>query len=298
MPTDTPPTVAFIGLGTMGYPMAGHLAAAGYDVRVFNRTAERAAHWAAEHRGHVAATPAEAADGADVVCTCVGGDPDVREVVLGDDGALAAMAPGTVLVDHTTASAVLAEELGAACREAGVGFVDAPISGGQAGAEAGRLSVMCGGEADDLVRARPALEAYGTTITHVGPVGHGQLNKMVNQILCAGAIAGAAEALNFAMQAGLDTDQVLAAVSKGAANSWYLENRGHTMVADEFDFGFAVDWIRKDLEICVDQARRLGVSVPLTERSVQDYVALQERGDGRADATVMIRLRRAESDAG
>lgn len=298
MITSPTPSVAFIGLGNMGFPMAGHLAAAGFDTRVFNRTTARAREWADSHSGTVAATPREAAEGASIVCTCVGGDPDVREVVYGPDGVLAGLAPGAVLVDHTTASATLAEELGAAAAEVGVGFVDAPISGGQSGAEAGRLSIMCGAEEAHLASARPALEAYGAAITHVGPVGHGQLTKMVNQILCAGAIAGAAEALNFAMVAGLDTEQVLAAVTKGAANSWYLENRGHTMVADEFDFGFAVDWIRKDLGICAEQAARLGVAIPLTTEALTDYEALQARGEGRLDATAVIRLRRAESAGG
>ena len=289
--------VAFIGLGTMGYPMAGH-AAATHDVTVFNRTASTASRWVAEHGGSAADTPRQAAAGADVVCTCVGGDPDVREVVYGEHGVLAGMAPGAVLVDHTTASAVLARELAAAAAAGGFGFVDAPVSGGQAGAESGRLSIMCGADPDTLAAVRPVLETYGAFITHVGPVGHGQLAKMVNQILCAAAVEGAAEALNFALAAGLDTDQVLAGVTKGAANSWYLENRGHTMIEGRFDFGFAVDWIRKDLRVCLDEAGRLGAPLPLSALAEADYQRLQDRGDGRLDATAVIRLRSEESTAG
>jgi 3-hydroxyisobutyrate dehydrogenase len=287
--------VAFIGLGTMGHPMAGHLAGHGHEVAVFNRTASKAEAWAATHGGRVGTSPADAATGAEVVCVCVGGDDDVRQVVTGPDGALGALAPGAVLVDHTTASAVLAREIGAAAAAVGVGFLDAPVSGGQAGAVDGRLSVMCGGADGDLARARPVLGAYARTITHLGPVGSGQLTKMVNQVLCAAAIAGAAEALNFAQAAGLDTDLVLQAVTSGAANSWYLENRGHTMVRDEFDFGFAVDWIRKDLGICLDEAGRRGIPLPFTALADRDYAASQARGDGRLDATATIRLRRAET---
>lgn len=287
--------VAFVGLGKMGFPMAGHLAAAGHDVTVHNRTAATAEQWAARHGGTVADTPADAARGADVVCLCVGGDPDVRAVVEGEDGVLGAMHEGAVLVDHTTASAALALELGAATAAVGVGFVDAPISGGQAGAEAGRLSIMCGASDADLASARPALESYGSTITHIGPVGHGQLTKMCNQILCAAAIEGAAEALNFALAAGLDTDKVMSAVTSGAATSWYLENRGHTMVADEFDFGFAVDWIHKDLTICTGAAADLGVPLPFATRALDDYTALRDKGEGRLDASAVIRLRRAEN---
>ena len=289
--------VAFIGLGNMGHPMAGHLAAQGHEVAVFNRTASKAAAWAAEHAGRIGASPADAATGAEVVCVCVGGDDDVRQVVTGPHGALGALAPGAVLVDHTTTSAVLAREIGAAAAAAGVGFLDAPVSGGQAGAVDGRLSVMCGGTDHDLERARPVLDAYARTVTHLGPVGSGQLTKMVNQVLCAAAIAGAAEALNFAQAVGLDTDLVLGAVTSGAASSWYLENRGHTMVRDEFDFGFAVDWIRKDLGICLDEAARRGIPLPFTARADEDYAASQARGDGRLDATATIRLRRAETRA-
>ena len=282
--------VAFIGLGNMGFPMAGHLAAAGHDVAVFNRTPEKAERWVQRHGGRRAATPRDAADGADVVFTCVGADDDVRAVVLGDDGALAAMAPGSTLVDHTTASASLARELHAICAERGVGFVDAPVSGGQSGAENGRLTVMCGGDADVVERVRPVLAAYAHAVTHLGPAGAGQLTKMVNQILCAAAIQGAAEALAFGMKAGLDMDLVLDAVTKGAANSWYLEHRGHTMVRDEFDFGFAVDWMRKDLRLCLQEAAALGADVPFTAQIERGYEELQRRGDNRLDATAVIRL--------
>lgn len=289
--------VAFIGLGNMGFPMAGHLVSAGHQVSVFNRSPEKAARWAARHGGIAATSAADAAEGAEVVCTCVGKDDDVREVLTGPAGALTTLAPGAVLVDHTTTSATLAREVAAAAAAVGVGFVDAPVSGGQAGAEAGTLSVMCGAEPAVLVRVRSVLEAYGRTITHIGPVGTGQLTKMVNQVLCAAAIAGAAEALNLAQAAGLDTDLVLSAVTSGAANSWYLENRGHTMVRDEFDFGFAVDWILKDLTICLDEAGRTGVSLPVTALTAADFQASHDRGDGRLDATAIIRLRRSETAA-
>ncbi|WP_235825897.1 NAD(P)-dependent oxidoreductase [Candidatus Frankia alpina] len=284
--------VAFVGLGTMGFPMAGHLARAGFDTVVFNRTEATAARWSAEHPGRVAATPAQAASGSDVVCVCVGADDDVRAVLLGPDGALGALAPGATIVDHTTTSAELAAEIAAQAAKVGVGFVDAPVSSGQAGAQAGRLSVMCGGDPDTVERVRPVLAAYGATITRIGPVGTGQLTKMVNQILVAGAVEGAAEALNFAIAAGLDLDQVLPAVSGGAASSWYLTNRAATMIRGEFDFGFAVDWMRKDLRICLAEAARRGVGVPLTELAEADLAASQARGDGQLDATAIIRLRR------
>ena len=254
---------AFLGLGNMGYPMAGHLAAAGHEVRVFNRTSGKATSWAAEHHGVACTSPREAAQGADAVMICVGGDDDVRAVLFGDDGALGALSSGAIVVDHTTASAVLAEELAVACADRGVGFVDGPISGGQVGAENGVLSVMCGGEQEHFAIAEPVIDAYASTITLVGPAGSGQRTKMVNQILCAGAIQGAAEALAFGMKAGLDMDKVLGAVTKGAAGSWYLSNRGETMVADEFDFGFAVDWLAKDLGLVRDEAAKLETATPL-----------------------------------
>jgi 3-hydroxyisobutyrate dehydrogenase len=281
--------VAFIGLGTMGFPMAGHLAAAGHEVAVHNRSGARATQWAAQHPGRLAASPAAAAEGAEVVCTCVGADDDVRAVVLGAEGALAAMAPGSILVDHTTASAELARELHAQCASRQVGFLDAPVSGGQAGAENGALTVMCGGDAEIFDRARPVLQSFARAVTLLGPAGSGQLTKMVNQILCAAAIEGAAEALAFGMRAGLDMDLVLGAVTKGAANSWYLENRGHTMVRDEFDFGFAVDWMRKDLRLCLAEAQRIGAELPATAATEQLYARAQARGENRLDATAIIR---------
>lgn len=280
---------AFIGLGNMGYPMAGHLVAAGHEVRVFNRTSAKSEQWAGEHAGTACATPAEAAQGADFVALCVGADADVRAVSYGDDGVLASMAEGAVLVDHTTASAELARELGQSCEAKGIGFVDAPISGGQAGAENGALSVMCGGAQADFDRALPLIDAYSSAVTLVGEVGSGQLTKMCNQILCAGAIQGAAEAIAFGQKAGLDMDKVLAAVTKGAAGSWYLSNRGTTMVNDEFDFGFAVDWMAKDLGLVQEEASAVGASTPLTEL-VRGYLkATQDAGENRMDATAIVR---------
>jgi len=280
---------AFIGLGNMGYPMAGHLAAAGHEVRVFNRTSAKSEQWAGEHAGTACATPAEAARGADFVALCVGADADVRAVSYGDDGVLASMAEGSVLVDHTTASAELARELGQACEAKSIGFVDAPISGGQAGAENGALSVMCGGAEADFDRALPLIDAYSSAVTLVGEVGSGQLTKMCNQILCAGAIQGAAEAIAFGQKAGLDMDKVLAAVTKGAAGSWYLSNRGTTMVNDEFDFGFAVDWMAKDLGLVQEEAGAMGASTPLTELVSGYLKATQDAGENRMDATAIVR---------
>lgn len=280
---------AFIGLGNMGFPMAGHLAAAGHDVAVFNRTAAKSEKWAADHKGRVGATPAEAARGADFVFVCVGADDDVRAVVLGDDGALGVLETGAVIVDHTTASASLATELAEVCAERGIGFVDGPISGGQAGAENGVLSVMCGGEPAHFEAAAPVMDAYAGTMTLVGPAGSGQRTKMVNQILCAGAIQGAAEALAFGQKAGLDMEKVLSAVTKGAAGSWYLTNRGETMVDDEFDFGFAVDWMAKDLGLVRDEASALGAETPLTALTADFLARTQEAGENRLDATAIIR---------
>ncbi len=273
----------------MGYPMAGHLVTAGHQVRVYNRTVSKAQAWSNEHGGTACQTPAEAAMGADFVMICVGGDDDVRGVVYGEDGALGALQPGAVIVDHTTASASLALELDKAANEVGVGFVDGPISGGQVGAENGSLSVMCGGEAEHFDRVAPVLDSYAATITLVGAAGAGQQTKMVNQILCAGSIQGSSEALAFAQKAGLDMDKVLAAVTKGAAGSWYLSNRGETMVADEFDFGFAVDWLAKDLGIVKAEAERLGATTPLTELTASYLADTQAAGDNRLDATAIIR---------
>ena len=284
----------------MGYPMAGHLLAARHDVRVYNRTASVAERWLEQYgsgdgtSASVHETPAEAAAGADFVFICVGGDDDVRSVVYGEDGALGALGEGAVIVDHTTASADLARELDEACRAAGVGFIDAPISGGQAGAEAGQLSVMCGGDPDDFAKAEPVIDAYAKAITLVGPAGSGQLTKMVNQILCAGAIQGAAEALAFGEQAGLDMNLVFNAVSQGAAGSWYLSNRAETMLADKFDFGFAVDWMAKDLGLVADEAKAIGAPAPLTAMTRKYLADSQEAGDNRRDATVIIRRYREQ----
>lgn len=280
---------AFIGLGNMGYPMAGHLATAGHDIVVFNRTSAKASRWEDEHDGSAAATPGEAANGARFVFVCVGGDDDVRGVLYGDGGVLEGLDPGAVVVDHTTASATLALEAAAACAERGVGFLDAPISGGQAGAENGVLSIMCGGEQVHFDAASPVMNAYAGSMILIGGAGSGQRTKMVNQILCAGAIQGAAEALAFGERAGLDMEKVLAAVSKGAAGSWYLSNRGSTMVADEFDFGFAVDWLAKDLGLVADEAQKLGADTPLTALTTGHMTKRQEAGDNRLDATSIIR---------
>jgi 3-hydroxyisobutyrate dehydrogenase len=282
--------VAFIGLGVMGFPMAGHLAAVGHEVTVFNRTRTKADDWSARHGGRVAATPAETAAGADVVCACVGDDNDVRAVVSGPDGALAAMAPGSVLVDHTTASAHLARELDAAARDVGVGFLDAPVSGGQAGAEEGRLTVMVGGEPDVFERTRPVLSSYGRSVTLLGPAGSGQLTKMVNQLCIAGVLQGLSEGLELGRRAGLDLDLVLEVIGAGAAGSWQLENRGRTMVRREFDFGFAVDWMRKDLRICLDEGREQGASLPVAALVDQFYARVQAAGGGRWDTSSLITL--------
>jgi 3-hydroxyisobutyrate dehydrogenase-like beta-hydroxyacid dehydrogenase len=273
----------------MGYPMAGHLVSAGHTVRVYNRSSDKADRWVAQHGGSAHSTPAEAASGCQFVFVCVGADDDVRSVLYGDDGAIGVLTDGAVVVDHTTASADLARELATACAERGLGFVDAPISGGQAGAENGQLSVMCGGDQAHFDAAEPIIDAYAKAIVLTGPSGSGQQTKMVNQILCAGAIQGAAEALAFGEQAGLDMDLVLQAVTQGAAGSWYLANRGETMVADEFDFGFAVDWMAKDLGLVKAEAQSLGAGTPLTELTAGYLADSQTAGDNRMDATVIIR---------
>lgn len=281
--------VAFIGLGNMGYPMAGHLSKAGHEVCVYNRTTSVAQKWVEQYGHNLATSPAEAARGCDFVAVCVGADDDVREVTTGASGAISAMEAGSVLVDHTTASAELARELNTVCRDAGIGFVDGPVSGGQSGAVNGVLSVMCGGSDTDFAKAQTYMSAYAKTITHVGDAGAGQLTKMCNQILCTGAIVGAAEALAFGRKAGLDMDKVLAAVTQGAAGSWYLSNRGHTMVADEFDFGFAVDWMAKDLGLVSSEATELHAEIPLTELAAKLLTAAQKAGDSNLDATAIIR---------
>ncbi len=282
--------VAFIGLGVMGYPMAGHLAAKGHDVVVYNRTAKKAADWAGEHKGAGADTPAKAAAGRDIVFMCVGNDDDVRAVTYGDDGILAGMADGAVLVDHTTDSADLARELDAAAREKGLGFIDAPVSGGQAGAENGALTVMCGGDQAVFDRVSPVIESFARAVTLMGDAGAGQLTKMVNQICIAGLVQGLSEGMNFAKKAGLDCDKVVDVISKGAAGSWQMENRGRTMVRDEFEFGFAVNWMRKDLGIALAEAERNGSRLPTIALIDQFYAQVQARGGGRWDTSSLIQL--------
>jgi 3-hydroxyisobutyrate dehydrogenase-like beta-hydroxyacid dehydrogenase len=284
--------VAFIGLGVMGYPMAGHLAAAGHRVTVYNRTPARAAQWVAQHGGASAATPAAAAAGAELVMMCVGNDDDVRAVALGAEGALSSVRKGAVLVDHTTASAEVAREVHAAAAAKGVGFLDAPVSGGQAGAENGKLTIMCGGAGSDFARASPVVSCYARAVTLLGGPGSGQLTKMVNQICIAGMAQALAEGISFAEKAGLDALAVLDVIGKGAAQSWQMDNRGKTMVADQFDFGFAVDWMRKDLGICLAEARANGAQLPVTALVDQFYARLQAEGGGRRDTSSLIRLLR------
>jgi 3-hydroxyisobutyrate dehydrogenase-like beta-hydroxyacid dehydrogenase len=281
--------LAFIGLGVMGYPMAGHLARAGHDVCVYNRTAPKAEAWAEEYGGQSAASPAEAAAGAGLVFTCVGNDDDVRAVVLGVAGALAGMQAGAVLVDHTTASADLARELEEAARALSVGFLDAPVSGGQAGAENGALTVMVGGGEATFEQAKPVMESYAAAVTLMGPAGAGQLTKMANQICIAGTVQGLSEGLDFAVRAGLDGKWVVDVISKGAAGSWQMANRGATMVDDEFDFGFAVDWMCKDLGIALAEAGKNGARLPVTALVDQFYREVQSMGGGRWDTSSLIR---------
>jgi 3-hydroxyisobutyrate dehydrogenase len=282
--------LAFLGLGVMGGPMAGHLAAAGHQVTVYNRTAAKAVAWVARHGGRAAATPREAAAGAELVFACVGNDADLRSVVLGDDGAFAGMAPGAVFVDHTTASADIARELHGVAAARGQYFVDAPVSGGEAGAVNGLLTVMCGGDAGPFDAMKPVAMAYARAVTRLGDSGAGQLAKMVNQICIAGLVQGLAEAIAFGGRAGLDMPAVLDVIGKGAAQSWQMDNRGKTMVADQFDFGFAVDWMRKDLGLLLDEARRNGARLPMTALVDQFYAELQNRGGGRWDTSSLIRL--------
>jgi 3-hydroxyisobutyrate dehydrogenase len=284
-----PQRVAFLGLGVMGYPMAGHLKRAGHDVTVYNRTAAKAQAWVAEYGGACAATPREAAQGASIVFACVGNDDDLRSVVLGADGAFAGMLQGALFVDHTTASAAVARELSLAAQEHGLKFVDAPVSGGQAGAVNGVLTVMCGGAQSDFDVMTPVAAAYARAVTRVGEAGAGQLAKMVNQICIAGIVQGLSEAIAFGQQANLDMKLVLDVISKGAAQSWQMENRGKTMVDGQFEFGFAVDWMRKDLGLVLDEARRNGARLPLTALVDQFYADVQELGGGRWDTSSLIR---------
>ncbi|HZY16924.1 MAG TPA: NAD(P)-dependent oxidoreductase [Ramlibacter sp.] len=297
MPSTNPKTydptpsrqVAFLGLGVMGLPMAGHLALAGHDVTVFNRSAAKAQAWTGEFKGRSAPTPREAVAGCDFVFCCVGNDDDLRSVVLGPDGALAGMKPGAVFVDHTTASAGVARELSAAAAEKGLKFVDAPVSGGQAGAQNGLLTVMCGGDAAAFEAARPVAMAYARAFTLLGGSGAGQLAKMVNQIAIAGLVQGLSEAIAFGMRAGLDMEQVLEVIGKGAAQSWQMDNRGKTMIAGKFDFGFAVDWMRKDLGLVLDEAKRNGARLPVTALVDQFYADVQQQGGNRWDTSSLIK---------
>ena len=282
--------LAFLGLGVMGFPMAGHLARAGHDVTVYNRNAAKAQQWVATHGGRSAATPSAAAKDAQIVMMCVGNDNDVRAVANGADGALAGMSAGSTLVDHTTASAEVAREIFDAAKSRGIAFLDAPVSGGQAGAENGKLTIMVGGDQATFAGAQEVLATYARAVTLMGGVGAGQLTKMVNQICIAGLVQALSEGIHFAMKAGLDPLLVLEVISKGAAQSWQMENRGKTMVADKFDFGFAVDWMRKDLSICLDEARHNGAVLPVTAVVDQFYAEVQARGGGRWDTSSLVRL--------
>jgi 3-hydroxyisobutyrate dehydrogenase len=288
--------LAFLGLGVMGFPMAGHLARAGHSVTVYNRTASRAEQWLASTapapESSSAPTPAAAAAGASMVMMCVGNDDDVRAVALGPDGAVAVMQPGSILVDHTTASATVAREVHRAAAARGIGFLDAPVSGGQAGAENGQLTIMVGGDADTYATAEPVLAAYAKAVTLMGGPGSGQLTKMVNQICVAGLVQALSEGINFAARAGLDVDRVLHVIGKGAAQSWQMDNRGKTMAADQFNFGFAVDLMRKDLSICLGEARANGAALPVTALVDQFYARIQAQGGARWDTSSLIRLLR------
>ena len=281
--------LTFLGLGVMGFPMAGHLQKAGHSVTVYNRNAEKSAKWVATYGGAAGATPREAAAGADIVLMCVGNDNDVRSVVYGDAGALAGMKAGAVLVDHTTASAELARELDAAAKAQGKGFIDAPVSGGQAGAENGKLGIMCGGDQATFDSVKDVLNVYAKALVRIGDAGAGQLTKMVNQICIAGLVQALSEGLAFAQKAGIDAKLVLEVISKGAAQSWQMENRGNTMVDGKFDFGFAVDWMRKDLGICLDEAKRNGARLPVTALVDQLYADVQQIGGGRLDTSSLIK---------
>jgi 3-hydroxyisobutyrate dehydrogenase len=281
--------LAFLGLGVMGFPMAGHLARAGHDVTVYNRTAAKADAWVAKHGGRSAPTPAKVAEGCDAVLACVGNDDDLRAVTLGPDGCFAAMRPGALFVDHTTVSAAIARELAETGAARGLLVVDAPVSGGQAGAENGALTIMCGGSDTAFAAAEPVMQAYAKRIGLMGPAGSGQLTKMVNQLCIAGVVQGLAEGLAFGRAAGLNLGQVVDVISKGAAQSWQMDNRAATMAKGEFDFGFAVDWMRKDLGLTLDEARRLGVSLPLGALVDQFYADVQAMGGGRQDTSSLIR---------
>ncbi|EKO4253219.1 TPA: NAD-binding protein [Vibrio parahaemolyticus] len=281
--------VAFIGLGVMGYPMAGYLSKAGCETKVYNRTKAKADKWAAEYNGVACETPREAAEGCDIVFTCVGNDNDVRSVVYGEEGLLVGLKAGAVLVDHTTTSAELAVELADACKKVGNHFIDAPVSGGQAGAENGVLTIMCGGEPNVFDHVAPVMDVYAKQITLLGENGQGQRCKMVNQICIGGILQGLSEALLLAQKSGLDIEQVVETLKHGAAGSWQMENRATTMAQDKFDFGFAIDWMRKDLGFCLEEAERVGLELPLTKMVDEQYAGLQREGLGRMDTSVLIK---------
>ena len=287
---STAQKVAFLGLGVMGFPMAGHLASKGYDIVVYNRSAAKSEEWLKQHKGASASTPRQASLGRDIVFSCVGNDDDVRSIVYGDNGALDGMGPQAVFVDHTTASANLAHELAEAAEEKNVGFIDAPVSGGQAGAENGVLTVMCGGQQAIFEKVQPVIDSYARAVTLMGDVGAGQLTKMVNQICIAGLLQGLSEGMNFALKAGLNPETVVDVISKGAAGSWQMENRALTMADDKFDFGFAVNWMRKDLKIVLEEAQRNKARLPATALIDQFYAQVQERGGGRWDTSSLIHL--------
>ncbi len=285
--------VAFIGLGVMGYPMAGHLANKGYQVTVFNRSHNKALQWQKDYQGKIALTPAEAAKDADIIFCCVGNDNDVRSVITAENGAISGMKPGSILVDHTTASAELAEELNLACQSAKAHFIDAPVSGGQQGAENGLLTVMCGGEEETFNKVKPVIESFSQTTILMGPAGSGQLTKMVNQICIAGLVQGLSEGLYFAEKAGLDQHKVIEVISKGAAGSWQMNNRHNTMIQDQYEHGFAVDWMRKDLDICLSQGRKIKAKLPITALVDQFYGEVQAIGGGRWDTSSLLKRLKA-----
>ena len=289
---------AFIGLGTMGFPMAGHLVQAGHAVTVYNRTAAKATEWQQQYGGHTAATPAAAAEGADFIFTCVGNDDDLRQVVAGPQGIFASAKPGSVIVDHTTTSAIVARELAAAAQQHGLYFLDAPVSGGQAGAQKGTLTVMVGGDAAAYAKAEPVIRSFAASIKLIGPAGYGQLTKMVNQICIAGVVQGLSEGIHFAQQAGLDVAAVMEVISKGAASSWQMQNRWQTMVNGEFNFGFAVDWMRKDLGIAMQEARHNGAALPVTSLVDSYYAEVQQMGGNRWDTSSLIARLRPSGSGG
>jgi 3-hydroxyisobutyrate dehydrogenase-like beta-hydroxyacid dehydrogenase len=280
--------VAFLGLGVMGFPMAGHLAAKGHDVVVYNRTFAKAEAWTKKHKGSAARTPREAAKDREIVFCCVGNDDDLRSVVTGPDGAFAGMGKGTIFFDNTTASADIARELHASGKKLGIDFIDAPVSGGQAGAENGQLTVMCGGEQAPFDKAKPVADSFSKAVTLIGPPGSGQITKMMNQMCIAGIVQGLAEALNLGQRSGLDMEKVMSAISKGAAQSWQMENRWQNMIAGKFDYGFAVDWMRKDLGICLAEGKRAKAMMPLVALVDQFYARVQERGGSRWDTSSLI----------